>query len=91
MTKAELITAVTNTVGRDLSKRAVEEIINALFQQLRVGLKKRKRIAFPGFGIFVVRKRAARTGRNPRTNQEIRIPAKQTVVFRPSKAFKASL
>jgi DNA-binding protein HU-beta len=91
MTKAELITAVTKTVGRGLSKRAVEDIINALFQQLRVGLKKHKRFAFPDFGIFLVRKRAARTGRNPRTNQEIRIPAKQTVVFRPSKTFKASL
>jgi len=91
MTKAELIATVAKTVGRGLSQRAVERIVDAMFMQLKKGLKKDKRFAFPGFGTFSVRKRAARKGRNPRTNEEIRIPAHRTVVFTPSKSFKGKL
>ena len=59
MTKAELIASVTKAVRRDLSKRAVEDVINALFKDLKKGLKKDKRFTFPGFGTFSVRRRAA--------------------------------
>ena len=91
MTKAELISSVVSMVGRNLSKKAVGEVIDALFLQLKKGLKKDKRFSHPGFGTFSVRKRAARMGRNPRTNDEIRIPAHRTVVFTPSKSFKGKL
>ena len=91
MTKAELITAVTKLVGRDLSKRAIEGVVDAIFLKLKKGIKKDKRFAYPGFGTFSVRKRAARKGRNPHTNEAIRIPAHKTVVFTPSKLFKEKL
>jgi DNA-binding protein HU-beta len=91
MTKAELITTVAKLVGRDLSKRTVESVVDAMFKQLKKGLKKDKRFSFPGFGTFSVRKRAARKGRNPRTNEVIRIPSYRTVVFTPSKSFKQKL
>jgi DNA-binding protein HU-beta len=91
MTKAELIATVTKTVGRGLSKRAVEGVVDAMFQQLKKGLKKDKRFSYPGFGTFSVRKRAARNGRDPRTQEAIRIPAHKTVVFTPSKTFKGKL
>ena len=91
MTKAELISTVVKEVGRGLSKKSVEKIVDAMFARLKKGLKKDKRFSYPGFGTFSVRKRAARKGRNPRTNEEIRIPAYRTVVFTPSKAFKGKL
>lgn len=91
MTKAELISSVARMVGRNLSKKAVGEVIDALFLQLKKGLRRDKRFTFPGFGTFSVRKRAARTGRNPRTNDAIHIPAHKTVVFTPSKSFKGKL
>lgn len=91
MTKAELIASVASMIGRDISKKAVGEVIDALFLQLKKGLKKDKRFSYPGFGTFSVRKRAARMGRNPRTNDAIRIPAYKTVVFTPSKSFKGKL
>jgi DNA-binding protein HU-beta len=91
MTKAELISAIAHTVSRSISKRTVEGIIDTLFEQLRKGLKRDKRFIYPGFGTFSVRKRAARNGRNPRTNEAIKIPAHQTIVFKPAKIFKASL
>jgi DNA-binding protein HU-beta len=91
MTKAELISSVAQSIGRDLSKKAIGEVIDALFLQLKKGLKKDKRFSYPGFGTFSVRKRAARMGRNPRTNDAIRIPAHKTVVFTPSKHFKGKL
>ena len=91
MTKAELIVSVAHMVDRNLSKKAVGEVIDALFTQLMKGLKKDKRFSYPGFGTFSVRKRAARMGRNPRTNDAIRIPAHKTVVFTPSKSFKGKL
>ena len=91
MTKAELISSVASVVGRNLSKKAVGEVIDALFLHLKKGLNKDKRFSYPGFGTFSVRKRAARMGRNPRTNDVIRIPAYKTVVFTPSKSFKGQL
>ena len=91
MTKADLISSVAKAVRRDLSKRAVEDVINAMFKDLKKGLKKDKRFTFPGFGTFSVRRRAARKGRNPRTNEIIHIPARNTVVFTPSKSFKKTL
>jgi len=91
MTKAELISTVTKKVGRGLSKRAVEEVVDAIFIQLKKGLRKDKRFAYPGFGTFSVRKRAARKGRNPRTNEVISIPAYKTVVFTPAKGLKKIL
>ena len=91
MTKAELVATVTKMVDRDLSKRSVEQVIDALFLHLRKGIRKDKRFTMPGFGSFTVRKRAARKGRNPRTNEVIRIPAQRTVVFTPSRQFKDKL
>ena len=65
MTKADLIASVTKAVRRDLSKRAVEDVINALFKDLKKGLKKDKRFTFPGFVTFSVRRRAARSCERP--------------------------
>jgi DNA-binding protein HU-beta len=91
MTKAELIAMVASQFKGNISQRAMGEIVDVLFSQLHRSIKKDKRFGFPGFGSFCVRRRAARQGRNPQTNQIIQIPARNTVVFKPAKSFKSSL
>ncbi len=92
MTKAELVEKVTHyNKHRNLSKAAVNEVLDACFEVLGKSIKKDKRFTWPGFGTWSVRFRKARKGRNPQTGLEIRIPASKTVGFRPSPTLKNSL
>ena len=90
MTKAELVDKIY-AQNFDLNKREAEEIINELFAALRDEVAKSGRFSFPGFGTFTVRSRKARTGRNPQTGAEIKIPASKSVGFKPAPKFKESL
>ncbi len=89
MTKAELISQVAAKTG--LTKKAVEEVLDETFAQIKKAVKKDKRFAYPDFGTFTVKKRKARKGRNPQTGEEIKIPASKTVGFKPAPSFKNSL
>ena len=92
MTKAELVEKVATTLKhRELSKAAINEIADALFDSLGKGVKKDKRFTYPGFGTWTVRTRKARKGRNPQTGAVINIPASKTIGFRPSPELKQSL
>lgn len=92
MTKAELVEKVATTLKhRDLSKAAINEISDAIFECLAKGIKKDKRFTYPGFGTYTVRTRKARKGRNPQTGAVINIPASKTIGFRPSPDLKHSL
>jgi DNA-binding protein HU-beta len=90
MTKAELIEAVAGakTVPDGLSKKAVQAVIDATFEEMKKATKKEGRFSFPGFGTFNKKKRAARTGRNPQTGDKIKIKAQTTVTFKPAQALK---
>lgn len=90
MTKTELIDMVVSK-SEGLTKKAGAEIVDAIFDSLQSTIRKEKKFTYPGFGTFVVRQRKARTGRDPRTGQEIKIAASKTVGFKPAKAFKESL
>ncbi len=89
MTKAELIDEVRNAKGVDLTKKSTEEVVDAVFAALSTAIQKDKRFSYPGFGTFVVRERKARKGRNPKTREEIMIPASKTVAFKPAPKLKA--
>jgi len=89
MTKAELIDEVRNTKGIELTKKATEEVVDAVFGALATAIKKDARFSYPGFGTFVVRNRKERKGRNPKTKAEILIPASKTVAFKPAPKLKA--
>ena len=89
MTKAELISQIAGKTG--LTKKAVEEVLDEAFAQIKKAVKKEKRFAYPDFGTFTVKKRKARKGRNPQTGEEIKIPASKTVGFKPAPSFKNSL
>jgi DNA-binding protein HU-beta len=75
----------------DLQKKQATEILDGLFETLAKSLKKGAKIRVPGFGIFVVAKRAARMGRNPATGEPIKIKASKKIRFRPAKELKESV
>jgi DNA-binding protein HU-beta len=90
MTKAELVKKLKEEAGLATLTQAEAAYAN-LFSAIAGALKNGDTVAISGFGSFKQVKRAARTGRNPRTGQEIKIPARKTVKFTPGKALKESL
>ena len=89
MNKGELIEALAKKT--DTTKKASEEYLNAFVEVVTETLKKGDKIQLMGFGSFEVRKRAARKGRNPQTNEEIKIPAFKLPVFKSGKALKEAV
>ena len=90
MTKADLIDKVQAAYG-DLSKRQVALVVDAVFEHLAKGIRRDKRFSMPGFGTFVVKRRAGRVGRNPKTGAEIQIAPSKTVGFKPAPELKKAL
>ena len=89
MNKTELIDHIAKQA--DISKAAAGRALEALVGGIRTALKKGNSVTLVGFGTFAVGKRAARTGRNPRTGATIKIKAAKVPKFRPGKALKDSL
>ena len=86
MNKSELIAAMADKTGE--TKKNAEASLNALIDVVTESLVKGDKVQLVGFGSFEVRKRAARKGRNPRTKEEIKIPASKAPVFKAGKALK---
>lgn len=86
MNKAELINAVAEKAG--LSKKDTELAVGAVIDVITAALKKGDKVQLVGFGSFEVKSRAARTGRNPKTKEPIKIPASKVPVFKAGKALK---
>ena len=77
--------------GHDLPKRQVETMLGEFVQSLAEHLQQGSKIRIPGLGIFQVRSRAARTGRNPATGEPIQIKASKKIAFRASKDLKEAM
>jgi DNA-binding protein HU-beta len=75
----------------DLSKKAAEAILTDMIDRIAKHLKKGERVRIVGLGILQVRKRAARTGRNPATGEPIQIKASKKVAFRAAKELKEAV
>ncbi len=86
MNKTELVAAIASKA--DISKKDSEKALNAFIDTISAALKKGDKVSLVGFGSFEVRKRAARTGRNPQTGAEIKIAASKTPAFKAGKALK---
>ena len=86
MNKTELVAAVAEKTG--FTKKDAERIVNATLETITDTLTKGDKVQLSGFGIFDVKKREARVGRNPRTKESIQIPATKQPVFKPSKTLK---
>lgn len=91
MNKAELIDSIQEALGKDATKRAAEEALDAVLSSISSGVKKDKKVQIIGFGTFEVKQRAARTGRNPKTGESMQIPASKSVGFKASSVLKNSL
>ena len=86
MNKAELINSVAATA--EVSKKEAEAVITATLDAITAALKEGDKVQLVGFGSFEVKKRAARTGLNPRTKETIEIPASAVPTFKAGKALK---
>ena len=89
MTKAELVERAAKEAK--VTKKAAEAVLDSFMEGVRDSLKKGKRVSLVGFGTFLVRKRAARNGRNPQTGEAIKIRARKVPSFKPGKALRDSV
>ncbi len=86
MNKSELITTMSEK--SNLTKKDAEVALKAFVESVEEALENGEKVQLVGFGTFETRERAARTGRNPRTKEEIQIPASTVPVFKAGKEFK---
>lgn len=86
MNKSELIDAAASSA--DLPKADVQKALESVLDEITQAVKKGDKVALTGFGNFELRERAARTGRNPQTGEEMQVPASKSPAFKPGKAFK---
>ena len=86
MNKTELIAAVAQNSG--VSKKDAERVVNAAIDTITTTLAAGEKVQLSGFGIFEVKNRDARVGRNPHTRETIEIPATRIPAFKASKALK---
>ncbi|PKN57308.1 MAG: integration host factor [Deltaproteobacteria bacterium HGW-Deltaproteobacteria-14] len=91
MTKAELIDQVHGKLDGKLNKKETGAAVQAVFDALGAGIQRDGRIAYPDFGTFTVKTRAARQGRNPRTGEALTIAESKSVNFKPAPQFKDAL
>ncbi len=89
MTKAELVDAIAKKTG--LTKKDAGAALEATLDAITAALKKGKKVQLIGFGTFEVRKRAARTGRNPQTGEVIKIKAAKVPAFRAGTGLKKAV
>jgi DNA-binding protein HU-beta len=87
--KQELIDTIAKSA--DISKAAAGRAVDSAVAAIKASLKKGQLVTLVGFGTFYVGKRAARSGRNPRTGAPIKIRAAKVPKFRPGKALKDSV
>lgn len=87
MNKTQLVDCIQAKLGTDATKKSAETALKAVLDAISESVKKDK-VQLVGFGTFEMKTRAARTGRNPQTGEEMPIPASSTLAFKPSSTFK---
>ena len=86
MTKKEIVKQISDELG--LTQLKVKEIVQMVFDAIVDTLIREERIELRNFGVFEVKKRAARTARNPRTGESVAVPEKYVVTFKPGKTME---
>ena len=89
MKKSELVAQLADS--NDLTKRQAEKVIDDFLDLIKDELAKGEKVVLSGFGTFEVRTRVARSGRNPRTGEEINVPAQKTPAFKVGKLLKDAI
>ena len=90
MIKSELVQRIA-TQNPHLYQRDVENIVNAILNEITAALARGDRVELRGFGAFSVKHRPARTGRNPRTGASVDVSAKRVPYFKPGKEMRERL
>ena len=85
MTKADLVSNISEQLGID--KADVQAIVEKFMKEIKVSLEKNENVYLRGFGSFIIKKRAEKTGRNISKNITVKIPAQNIPSFKPSKIF----
>lgn len=83
ITKAELSDKLSNKFSLD--KKVSIQVIDGVFEELRLFLEKGQEVKLSGFGVFSVKDKNSRPGRNPRTGEDVTISARRVVTFHPGK------
>ncbi|CDE92653.1 MAG: HU family DNA-binding protein [Candidatus Gastranaerophilaceae bacterium] len=86
MNKEELVQEISKKAN--VTQKEATEVLSSLIDTIQKTVAKGKKVTLVGFGTFEPRKRAARTGRNPQTGKELKIPAKTVPAFTAGKKFK---
>ena len=89
MTKRELISKMADDSG--ITRKDTEKVLNAFISEVTLALKKKEQVRLFDLGTFLVKKRKARNGRNPKTGEIIKIKARMVPVFRPARALREAV
>ncbi len=87
LTQADMAEGLFNEMG--LNKKEARELVGSFFQELEASLAAGEQVKLSGFGNFDLRDKKERPGRNPKTGEEIPIPARRVVTFRPGQKLRA--
>lgn len=87
LTKAEMAESLADKLH--LQKREAKDLVDLLFEEIRLALQRGEEVKISGFGNFAIRKKNQRPGRNPKTGQDIPISARTVVSFKPGQKLKA--
>lgn len=85
MTKADIVNSISNKLG--LEKSETQKVVEVFMDEVKSAMTKGENIYLRGFGTFLIKKRAAKTGRNISKNTTISIPAHNVPSFKPAKSF----
>jgi len=86
LSKAILSDAISQEIG--LKKNDAKELVESFFEEIRLALEHGSHVKLSGFGNFILRDKAQRPGRNPKTGEEIPVSARRVVMFRPGHKLK---
>jgi DNA-binding protein HU-beta/integration host factor subunit beta len=89
VTKKDIVRTISEEVG--LTQQQTKEIVQKTFDAIIESLVRERRIELRNFGVFEVKPRAARKARNPRTGEQVEVPKKHVVTFKPGKYMEAKV
>jgi integration host factor subunit alpha len=89
MTRKELAAVLIEKAGFEGTK--VAEFVDQVFEIMKEALESGEKVKIPGFGVFIVRRKKARLGRNPKTGDRVEISARRVVIFKPGDALRKTL
>ena len=89
MTKADLVELVADSA--DVPRKQADEVVKVVLESIIAALHRDEKVELRGFGSFRIRQRGQRTGRNPKTGEQVHVPAKKIPYFKPGKHLREEL